>query len=408
MNYYYHKKKFPDSVLVYVEEFNKQGETVLFDFIDSNEYALFTGLLNSNDGLKKPSMVLLKNYNGRTIQENTIYSIRPKTIQSWSEQIAINSENLNSFLIGYNIDVKRTEELIFNESISLNDSLDDSYLNYFMQGSGVGTKIPFYNKGKISVIVRKVGQGNWNEIVFDDKVKIVYDAGAPMNASRADIATIIGNRNIMYPVSKPILILSHWDKDHYHSLIGMTDTELKNNFSAFICRDRVPNLTSRILFVRLRSAVKLINTFCISAEPKLTLGGPTFFTPLTPTTDQIVLYNSQYHKNRNISGLILTVKTKHESVILSGDAHYDQISRDILPSLNYIHNHNLIVPHHGGKAGNYNYNTPALVKNSQAVISVGPNRYGHPIGNYVASLRANGFAIIQTNVAATDIKITLS
>lgn len=407
MYYYYYKRLFADSVLVYVEEFNKQDGTVLFDFIDSNEYGLFSESLNTSTDLNKPSMVLLTNYKGRTVQDNTIYAIRPATIQSWREQNVIISDNLNSFLIGYNIDVTETEEPIFNESVSLSDFFDAFFLNYYMTGSGDEAKIPFHKKGKVSVTVRNVGQGNWNEISFSDKVKIVYDAGAPMNASRADIATIIGDRNTLYPISKPILILSHWDKDHYHSLIGMTDAELQSNFSAFVCRDRVPNLTSRILFGRLRNAVGSVNTFTISANTRLTRGGPTFFSPLTPINHQVVLYNSQQHKNRNISGLALTVKTKSGSIVLPGDAHYDQISRDILPHLNYRHKHNLVVPHHGGKAGTYKYNTPALATVDNAIISVGANRYGHPFANYIASLRASGFTTQQTNAVATDITITL-
>ncbi|MBS1634623.1 MAG: hypothetical protein JST26_01790 [Bacteroidetes bacterium] len=407
MYYYYYKRLFADSVLVYIEEFNKQDGTVLFDFIDSNEYRLFNESLNVNTDLNKPSMVLLKNYKGRTIQDNTIYAIRPATIQSWREQNAIISDNLNSFLIGYNIDVAKTKEPIFNESVSLSDFFDAFYLNYYMTGNGDKSKIPFHKKGKVSVTIRNVGQGNWNEINFNDKVKFVYDAGAPMNASRADVATIIGNRNTLYPTSKPVLILSHWDKDHYHSLIGMTDTELQNNFSAFVCRDRVPNLTSRIIFGRLRNAVGSANTYTISANTRLIRGGPTFFSPLTPICNQVVLYNSQQHKNRNISGLALTVKTKSGSIILPGDAHYDQISRDILPHLNYKHKHNLVVPHHGGKAGTYQYNTPALAMVNMAVISVGANRYGHPFANYIASLSTSGFTIHQTNTAATDITVTL-
>jgi beta-lactamase superfamily II metal-dependent hydrolase len=407
MNYYSYKRYFPDNVLVYVEEFNKQDGTVLFDFIDSKEYGLFNESLNSSNDLNKPSMVLLTNYKGRTVQENTIYAILPTTIQSWREQNAINSDNLNSFLIGYYIDVTKTEEPIFNESVSLSDLFDSFYLNYYMTGSGNVSNLTFHKKGKVSVTIRNVGQGNWNEINFNDKVDIVYDAGAPMNASRADIATIIGNRNTLYPTSKPVLILSHWDKDHYHSLLGMTDTELQSNFSAFVCRDRVPNRTSRILFARLRNAVGSENTYTISANTRLTRGGPTFFSPLTPKNNQVVLYNSQHHKNRNISGLALTVKTKSGSIILPGDAHYDQISRDILPHLNYRHKHNLVVPHHGGKAGAYQYNTPALAKVDKAVISVGTNRYGHPFENYITSLRTSGFTTHQTNSAAADIIVTL-
>jgi len=407
MYYSYYKKKFPDSVLVYIEEFNKLDRTVLFDFIDSNEFRLFANTIDTNFDLNKPSMVLLNNYEGRTIQENTTYAIRPEVIQFWQEQGLINTDNIDSFLIGYFIDVSKTAEPVFHQSVSLKDFQDEFYLNPYMRGTGNISRIQLSGKGKASVTVRNVGQGNWNEINFDNKTQIVYDAGAPMIASRANIAAIIGNRCVLYSNSKPILILSHWDKDHYHSLIGMTDVELQNNFSALVCRDHVPNLTSRILFGRLRDAIGPANIFTISADQRVTRGGPTYFRPLTPLKNQIVIYNSQYHKNRNISGLALTIKTKSGSAVLTGDAHYEQISRDILPHLNYKHNHNLVVPHHGGKAGAYIYQTPILASVAQAIISVGKNHYRHPLPKYVDSLRSSGFNIQQTNTVGADITILL-
>lgn len=407
MYYTYYKNKFPKRVLVYIEEFDKYEGKVLFDFIDSNEYTLFLDLIGINYNLNEPSMVFLKNYKGKNIQENTIYAIRPETIQLWKNRALILNNEIDSFLIGYNIDIANIEDQVFTDSVSLNNSLDFYSFNYKMQGQGDFSDISFPKKGKVSVDVRNVGQGNWNEIYFDDTVKIIFDAGAPMSATKSEIIAIIGNRTTIYPETKPILILSHWDKDHYHSLIGMKDLELKNNFSAFICRDNVPNRTSRILFNRIKNAIGQKNTYCISAEPRISRGGPTYLKPLSSINKKVVLYNSQYHKNRNISGLLLTIKTAKSSVVLSGDAHYDQISRDILPDLNYKHDHNLVVPHHGGKAGRYNYNTSTLVTNSQAIISVGVNSYCHPIQYYITSLISSGFKVKQTKITGSDIMIAL-
>ena len=101
------------------------------------------------------------------------------------------------------------------------------------------------------------------------------------------------------------------------------------------------------------------------------------------------------------------MKTKSASVVLPSDAHYEQISRDILPHLNFRHTHKLVVPHHGGKAGIYNYNIPPLCAVGEAVISVGENRYRHPLANYIISLTASGFVIQQTNVLGADIVIPL-
>ena len=104
---------------------------------------------------------------------------------------------------------------------------------------------------------------------------------------------------------------------------------------------------------------------------------------------------------------MLTIKTSNNSIILSGDAHYEQISRDILPDLNFTHKHNLVVPHHGGSAGTYIYNTSKLITLDKAIISVGVNRYGHPVANNVSSLQTSKFQIQRTDKISNDITIPL-
>jgi len=120
-----------------------------------------------------------------------------------------------------------------------------------------------------------------------------------------------------------------------------------------------------------------------------------------------MIYNAQHHKNRNISGIVISLKTKESSVILSGDCHYEQISVDVLPHLNFKHKHNLVVPHHGGKAGNYIYNLPKNVTPDNAIISVGPNNYGHPMLNYTRALTIDWSRVQKTQTVNTDIKINL-
>jgi len=405
MYYYYHKRRYPDDVLVYIEEYNKETGVVLFDFLDSNEYNSFTEIGGLEYSLSNPSMVLLTNYNQRTIQENTIYAIKKNVIEDWRELNLINFDNQNSFLIGYTIKLTSEINQIFFESVSLNDFFD-FFLNYYMRRSGNLKSLSIDVKEKLSVTIRNVGQGNWNEINENNKTSIVFDAGASMYATRTDIRNIIGNRAAKYSTEKPGLILSHWDKDHYHSLVGMTDAELAN-FSFFICRDRVPNLTSRVLFGRIISAIGSANTYTIPAEPRTARGGHTHLIPLIPLSRQLMIYNAQYHKNRNISGIVISLKTKEASIILSGDCHYEQISVDILPHLNFKHKHNLVVPHHGGKAGKYIYNLPSSVTPDNAIISVGPNNYGHPMLNYTRALTLDWFRVQRTQTVNNDITIYL-
>lgn len=275
-----------------------------------------------------------------------------------------------------------------------------------MNSSGDIKNIPIKFQGKYGVVIRKVEQGNWNEIHVNNKCKIVYDAGTSINASYLDIQRIIGNKIQEYSKSNPGLILSHWDKDHYHCLLGMSNNDLKV-FSFFVCRHFVPNLTCRLLFNRISTAVGSNNTYSLPNAIRTNKSRRIRFFPITPTSNQLVIYNAQYHKDRNKSGIVLSLKTSASSIILSGDAHYKQISDDILPSLNYIHKHNLVVPHHGGKAGSYIYNLPNSVIPNIAIISTGKNQYGHPLLNITRSLRLQWFNLRRTDLSFYDIIINL-
>lgn len=393
-----HKRKYPEAIFVYIEEYNTLDKTVVFDFIDSNEHRDFANLLGLRFSYEKPSMVVLQGYHHRKIQENTIYTISYKTIQTWLTQEAITENQEDSFLLGYSINVFNISEEIFLKSISLS-YLENSFFNTHMMGKSSFENDGATLKGKISITIRDVGQGNWNEIEFDGETRIVFDAGASMYATKSELRSIINNRTKEYAKSKPGLILSHWDKDHYHALIGMTDAEL-SCFSFFICRSLVPNYTSRILFNRIANSVGLSNTFSIRHLVSQNRGLP----HLKPMFQigALTLYNSSYHKNRNCSGLLAMIRTIGSSAILAGDAHYSQISQDILPALAYPNNHNLIVPHHGGNAGSFVYTLPKKVSPNYAIISVGKNSYGHPDKRITSSLRNTGFKVRSTNSSIGD------
>ncbi|MGN7513023.1 MAG: hypothetical protein ACTHOM_01515 [Allomuricauda sp.] len=404
MYYKYHKRKFPDDVLVYIEEYNKADSYVIFDFYDSNELDIFSSYLTINTNLNLPTMVRMENYNLRTIRENTYYSINRQTIVSWAENNLI-TQNETSFLIGYSIDLSNFDSIleVFTHSVSLND---DSNFSHFFRGNRDVSDIDFGLAGKLNVVVRNVGQGNWNEIVSDDSYEVVYDCGTTMFANKSDVRKLINSRAKAYINSKPTLFISHWDKDHYHCLIGMTDDELLS-FSNIVFRDYLPNLTCRNLIGRIKRLFAFKNIYSIPAETRTSRGGFTSLKPLNDTTNQLVIYNSQYHKDRNISGILLSLKTAGSSVVFSGDSHYLQVSKCILPHLNYTHKHYLIVPHHGGKGGSYVYDNPGKIQYEEAIISVGKNRYGHPLSHYVTSLKTDFTNVKKTSLAKRDIIITL-
>ncbi|WP_298223661.1 hypothetical protein [Flavobacterium sp.] len=401
MYYYYYNKYYPSDILVFIEEVNWDENTVVFDFIDSNEFEKFDNTLEIQHKILQASMVKVTNYKQRSIRENTVYAIDRKVILSLRQNI---EQIEDSFLFGYSINLPNQTEFLFKESVTIGE-LDRYNIGAIVRGGAQKNILDIPLKGNIDITIRNIGQGNWNEINLDKEVKIVYDAGAPMNAPRTVVRTYIGNKPTEYLKSKPCLILSHWDKDHYHSLVGMTDAELQC-FSSFICPDIRPNITSRILYGRILAALGTHNIYTVSNIPK-TKGIPPTLGLISTTGNKLMVFNSTYNKDRNQAGIVLAIKTNKSSIIIPGDCHYDLLSNYILPMLNHTHLHNLVVPHHGGNAGAYDYKMQPGTTPQQAVISVGNNRYGHPKLAYTRALTFDWFQVSNTQTVGTDIVINL-
>ena len=396
-------QKFRDErVLVYIEEFNKKENYVIFDFLDSNGFDLFTKFLGISADPSGASMVRLINYQSRTIQENTYYSVNKETIES----LSVDEEfDQGTSLLLFNSFVVKKGQDIFLESVSLNYE-EKNWLGCIVKSGNPISKIDTDINGINNVVIRNIGQGNWNEIYCNKKPKWVYDMGAPTNASKTEVSSIIGKKNVEYSSSKPNLVLSHWDKDHYHSLIGFTDKELAH-LGAFVCRDYLPTNTSHKIYDRINKAKKGNDIYTIPSAVKLHRGRPTYLKPITSTKKQLVIYNAQQHKNRNTNGIALCLKTRTKSIIFGGDLTYRQLSRDILSTLSFKHNHYLIVPHHGGNAGVYTYNKPSTVNLEKAIISVGRNSWDHPLTKYTSKLMKDFNKVESTKIKSSDIIITL-
>lgn len=99
MLYDYFKIKHPKSILVYIEEFNKLERTIICDFIDSNELFELKTFFNEEGKISEASMILIENYTGKPVQENTIYALDSKALSELKERNLIN-QYLDSYLIG--------------------------------------------------------------------------------------------------------------------------------------------------------------------------------------------------------------------------------------------------------------------------------------------------------------------
>jgi hypothetical protein len=392
-----------EDVLVYIESINRQAGTVLIDFIDSNEFGKFSDYVNLAGQLGGPSMVLVRNYNLRRIQENTIYVIPKAILESLGTNGLVTRNPVDSYIIGFIVTLNDSIVHLFHQAVSFT-GFAKTFRNQINTQIGNVENIPSLIHGQASLVVRNVEQGNWNELVIDGQVKIVFDVGAPVSASKEKVNMLLSDRDSNYQKVCPGVILSHWDVDHYKSLLALS-TETLSRFSFFICRAELPTLTSRIVYSRIERCLSSDRIFSILPEPKIKASNPLKL--LSDTNNQILIFNGHEHKDRNKSGIVLAVRTSKSNVVFSGDVHYNQLSKYVLPFMNYASRHVLVVPHHGGDAGKFNYDLSYKNLPGAAVISTGVNNYGHPKQKNINLLRALGFTILNTNVVDGDVAVKL-
>lgn len=246
------------------------------------------------------------------------------------------------------------------------------------------TEIPVSDDLKI--FVKNVGQANWNELRKGENVLILFDAGAPLNEKKTNVDALFNSRKNSLKASKPILVISHWDKDHIHCLKSLNDNDIKDCFSTLICVDKLKTDTAISIFNNIKRALGPNNTFCLPL-PK---GSVRNSMHLWRRLGCISLYQGEDRRNINFCGLAMFVKGNSRSANYTGDCRLSQAKdiydQEIAGSLS-TNEHVLVAPHHGGDYGVLSrvYSTPS----DYIAISVGNNTYGQPnpqMLNYLQTL----------------------
>lgn len=404
MSFIYKVNTNPDEIYVTIEHFDAANNQVLIDFFDDQEFDKIVPLFNNGGLSSLSSMLLIQNYKLKSLNEGSVYIIQKEVIQTVLEQsqISFTATSEHKLLIGATIKLGNDVAELFYKTKSF--SQEELYVRSANRSvTGNSELLNFRNQGNSKLIIRNVGQGNWNEIKVNGKYEILFDIGATYFESQTNLLALISNREKDYIAHNPGVIISHWDVDHYHVLKLFSDNLIKN-FKFFICRSFLPNLTSQNLFNRIQQLIpeKIFSlNFLDHTNKKGVLG------LVNQDIDKLLLFNSTKHSDRNKCGLSIAYKTLNSIAILPGDLHYKQISDYILPKVNYNANNHLVVPHHGGKAGALKYNLPSNVKPSGAYISVGKNSYKHPLPANINKLKDLRFKVTSTKDINKDIEISL-
>ncbi len=252
----------------------------------------------------------------------------------------------------------------------------------------------------IKVVVKNVGQGNWNEVYSDNKCCLIFDIGASIFLNNLEMREIVDNS--MAFMYKPSLILSHWDIDHYIALFQVPNTRLSKLCCAFFPIE-LPNLTSQRAYHRLYHYCPYTVPYSASnyKKQKRRIGMEKIF-----EDKNFALFRGEKSSDRNKSGLSIAVWNEDNCMILPGDHHYHQVFDDIYNSIPENLTVNMVVPHHGGHAGKIRI-PQNLFSVGLGVISTGKNHYGHPLNENRIALSKIGFKLLRTDYKGKDIEIEL-
>jgi len=236
------------------------------------------------------------------------------------------------------------------------------------------------------VKVLNVLQGNWNELKYNEQVKIVYDIGGCLYSSMNNNVQRWKQCGDKYSLYKPILVISHWDVDHYITLVDISEDELKNSFSGVICPNHKAGHMATQTWEKLKRVFNhnAIKIDIPSRKSKYVLN------ELFSEGDKIWLYIGEKNSNRNLSGIQVFVEGEYKDCLLTGDCNYRQVENILnlnRQSANSTKPIAFVVPHHGTEV--YPSNVQLTLNknsNSVAIISVGKNNYGHPSNNTIKYL----------------------
>lgn len=389
---------FIEKIYRYVNDNNQSVFYLLLDFPvkNSNEDIFYENI--SLDRNIEKSMLEVKNVTfapGGKPREGHYYKMPTIFIENnnWTTD-SDDGETLSSYMaLTYNASeiIPRFENALnyttySQDSSTGNNSIDiTSYINDNV------------NSNKIEVSVYNVGQGNWNEILFNDDLLIIYDLGASSSQVFNDTYKRVAlpqNRRVTlnYILKdiklKKILIISHWDIDHYNGIFEIPDVDIKS-FDFCIVPKRMENDTMKRAFDKLSK-----NTVVHSIEmnPKGRGRGATSVLTEICTNSILKIYKGTNCSDRNKRGLLLSLHAKNINFIFPADHHYNQIDNYIVKKHYQKNELNLVVPHHGGHAGEYKL-MDKWKNGNHSIISTN-GRYGHPIGGVTSRLSSPNFISI--------------
>jgi competence protein ComEC len=182
-----------------------------------------------------------------------------------------------------------------------------------------------------------------------------------------------------------LLVITHGDADHVGGLDGLVD-EIEVDALWYPARQDMGELLPEVMG---HAAASGSVVRAVTAGDRWRLG----------TIDLQVLGPQRRYASDNDGSVVLWVAVGSESALLTGDV--EAVGQSELPP---VRPDILQVPHHGSATSNLEW--LAATVGTVAVVSVGPNSYGHPNDAVIATLEAAGASVYSTRESG-DVTVAL-
>lgn len=379
------------SCIVYLDSIKKTSEDIFdvsIDFRLSSDVRIFNQIIRTN--LFSSTYLELRNMKtSKRLKQGCYYQLNLSILKDLKFE---HYGDQDSGLFGGSFDLSEMQYLVDNntEILQTHEPLDNKELSW---ENHPNVPLPSISPSDdMDVFIKDVGQANWNELRIDGSVRVLFDAGAELHATKIEAQTIFNSRRADLENSKPILVLSHWDMDHIHCLKYLDDCDIKKCFSIVICPDCVKSITSINIREKIIRALGKNNVYSLRIPARtngISMKG-------WGSMGCLWIYRGERSSNINFCGLVMFVEGKTKTANYTGDCRLSQ-AEDVYKQMKANKNgqkmHVLISPHHGGEHGvvHRHYVEPC---NDIAISVSNNNTYGHPQKDMVKYLRTLGNVVM--------------
>lgn len=218
--------------------------------------------------------------------------------------------------------------------------------------------------------IYNIGHGNFIALGDSNKdTKIVYDIGTPYKAELSQYAA----KKIMETINPDLVIISHWDSDHYLGAFQADSNIYDATWVAVMIIDEGYINAKRIInYLACRHLIALISP----TDPSI----PQPFAEYSNGGYKIQLFRGSGTSSPitpiNCHGIAIRIESRNVTTLMCGDIPYDCLPDSIVKNNNYDY---MVIPHHASNMSRKSYNSLRTISSiKHPIICVnGDEELGH-------------------------------